>query len=323
MKKQVFKSLINQLNEYSLETHHLERIIPKISQTKENGIQIKEQDIYDGLDFLREMKLVHETKNCFNLYPCCIVYAKSAGHTQLESLALFEMGLHFDDSLMKEDSIHLSKFPSFYHQLIKDSSLLENESISTENRAYTDEIIEQYNYSIISETLSVLFTDYIIDRSGPIEYKNTKEKMEDFPHKEWILEIMPQRGIPTNRDVSKNLQVFYKDTLMHEFNKTCPICGCHLPKMLIGSHIKPFRDCAHLYEAACHDNGLLLCRNHDFLFDQGYISFNDDGKAIIHNSIAMEKDLYQIQDLDTKYMSNQRKLFLAYHRKHIFKKNEE
>jgi predicted restriction endonuclease len=67
---------------------------------------------------------------------------------------------------------------------------------------------------------------------------------------------------------------------MHEFDHQCPICGTNIPAMLIASHIKPFRDCAHIFECADHNNGLLLCRNHDYLFDQGYFSLNEDGTPI-------------------------------------------
>ena len=284
--------------------------------TKRNQKLIyKEQELYLACDYLKTLNLLKKDKFGLDIHPCAILFSKTAHHSQLEALALFEMGLHYSTK-----DFHLKNFPAFYQELVLDSTLLIGNTINKEYISYTKSITQEFSSSILSETLSVLYTDYIIDRTGPIEYKNKEEKMVDFKHKDWILKVMPQKGIPTNRDISKNLQIFYKDTLMHEFSKCCPICGCALPKMLIGSHIKPFRDCAHLYEAACHDNGLLLCRNHDFLFDQGYLSFDNQGHAIIHSSIKEEKELYQIHDLDTKYLSSQRKLFLAYHREHILKK---
>ena len=50
-----------------------------------------------------------------------------------------------------------------------------------------------------------------------------------------------------------------------------------------------FRDCAHIYEAIDHDNGLLLCRNHDYLFDQGYFTFDENG-YIIFSEELLDKD---------------------------------
>lgn len=89
--------------------------------------------------------------------------------------------------------------------------------------------------------------------------------MLNYKYKQTILSIIPRRGIPHDRDETKALQSFYKDTLFHEFDHACPLCGINIPHMLIASHIKPFRDCAHIYEAIDHNNGLLLCRNHDYL----------------------------------------------------------
>lgn len=91
--------------------------------------------------------------------------------------------------------------------------------------------------------------------------------------------------------------------------------------MLIASHIKPFRDCGHILEAMDSNNGLLLCRNHDYLFDQGYLSFDEDGKIIISNEIINQTKRYNINphyQLDSRHMNYSRKEFLKYHRKNIY-----
>lgn len=96
--------------------------------------------------------------------------------------------------------------------------------------------------------------------------------------------------------------------------------------MLIASHIKPFRDCAHLYEPIDNNNGLLLCRNHDYLFDQGYISFNDDGFLLISKELKKTRsyrEMYHLPlnfKLDERLLTKERKLFLQYHRSHIFRR---
>lgn len=320
MKIQTLKWIIRQLNEAAIETGDLDKIFATILAMDGEGTSIQLPTLQEAVAFLKQMKLVRQTPNTFHLYPCSIIYAKTAGHSQLEALALYEMGLHHYKEAFQDDFIQWSQLPDQYRNLLKESSLTDHNRIADEHHSYCRSIRKEYQKSILSSTLSVLYTDYIVDRTGPIEYKNTKKEIAEFPYKDWILEVMPERGVPVNREVSKELQIFYKDTLMHEFDKTCPICHVRLSKMLIGSHIKPFRDCAHLYEAACHDNGLLLCRNHDILFDQGYMTFDDEGHAIITEELEEKKDLYQIHDLDPVFMSEERKLFLDYHRKHIFRK---
>ena len=74
-----------------------------------------------------------------------------------------------------------------------------------------------------------------------------------------------------------------------------------------------------------HNNGLLLCRNHDYLFDQGYFTFDDRGYVILSHELLkhMETcDAYGIAKnyhIPEEYMTKNRRLFLAYHRAYIFK----
>lgn len=69
--------------------------------------------------------------------------------------------------------------------------------------------------------------------------------------------------------------------------KHCCLCGVSNENLLIASHIKSWVD-ALPKEKIDVNNGLLLCPNHDKLFDNGYISFDNDGKILISNDL--EKD---------------------------------
>ena len=132
-------------------------------------------------------------------------------------------------------------------------------------------------------------------------------------------------GVPIDRDSTKELQAFFKDCLFHEFDHSCCICGVSLPSMLIASHIKPFRDCGHLVEAIDSSNGLLLCRNHDYLFDQGYISFDEEGHMMIASELKNKELIYSLDkgfQFKKIHLNENRKHFLAYHRKTYFKDNQ-
>ena len=193
------------------------------------------------------------------------------------------------------------------------------------------DILQEYSdekVPLVSITLTALYTSIIVAHEDMrIDYKNTSYSMIDYKYKNIIHGIIPRKGIPHDRDETKALQVFYKDTLFHEFDHSCPICGINIPHMLIASHIKPFRDCAHIYEAIDHDNGLLLCRNHDYLFDQGYFTFDENG-YIIFSEELLEKDnldsAYSLRKnyrLAECYLSENRMKFMAYHREFIFHRN--
>ncbi|MFR2884830.1 MAG: hypothetical protein ACLTCB_00555 [Merdibacter sp.] len=70
---------------------------------------------------------------------------------------------------------------------------------------------------------------------------------------------------------------------------------------------------------------MLLCRNRDYLFDQGYISFNAKAGSGLPGlrSHAHFREVFclpQDLQLEERLMSEERKLFFAYHREHIFRR---
>lgn len=86
---------------------------------------------------------------------------------------------------------------------------------------------------------------------------------------------------------------------------------------MIASHIKPWRACEAV-EKLDPDNGLLLCPNHDRLFDLGYISFDDDGKIIISDKISeVDRTYLNIREgMRIKAFSNNK--YIKYHRDNVF-----
>ena len=75
----------------------------------------------------------------------------------------------------------------------------------------------------------------------------------------------------------------FRDVMLSRFNE-CAVCGMTLKDALIVSHIKAWSKCAPEEKTDVH-NALLLCPNHDKLFDRHLISFDDDGKIMISNKI--------------------------------------
>ena len=60
---------------------------------------------------------------------------------------------------------------------------------------------------------------------------------------------------------------------------------------LIASHIKPFIK-SNEDEAYDPNNGILLSRNIDSLFDLGYITFRDNGEIIFATHLKQKKQLH-------------------------------
>ncbi len=100
------------------------------------------------------------------------------------------------------------------------------------------------------------------------------------------------------------LQKVFKHNLMVGQRGKCAICGMENPELLVGSHIKPAAN-SNAAEKADHNNGLLLCCNHDKLFDRHLITFNFlDGQIQISKSIT-DADKIKLGLSDDIYLSEE------------------
>ena len=71
-------------------------------------------------------------------------------------------------------------------------------------------------------------------------------------------------------------QDVFRDALMDYWGGRCPLTGITDPALLRASHIVPWADCSDEQRLDVH-NGLLLSALWDAAFDQGLVSFADDG----------------------------------------------
>jgi len=114
------------------------------------------------------------------------------------------------------------------------------------------------------------------------------------------------------------LHRLYKNQLQEECeeiygNSMCVLEHLSYP-VLIASHIKPFIE-SDENEAYDPNNGLLLSRTIDSLFDLKYISFTDDGNMLFSNRISEDvKEFWKDYKLENAILNNKRKEYLAYHR---------
>ncbi|MFQ9617805.1 MAG: HNH endonuclease [Clostridium butyricum] len=152
-----------------------------------------------------------------------------------------------------------------------------------------------------------------------VEYEKQQELIKNA-----LKEKLKQRRHEIEVKYKKNMvnvrtgQSKYREDLKSIYRK-CQICGIENNDLLVASHIKPY-SISKLDEAIDFDNGFLLCRMHDGLFDSGLISFNDDGTIIISNklSVSDRKKIKELEQSKIKVDEAQKK-YLKYHRKHIFK----
>ena len=83
---------------------------------------------------------------------------------------------------------------------------------------------------------------------------------------------------------------------------------------MVASHIKPWCE-AEPDERTNVNNGLLLCPNHDKLFDEKWISFDDNGHIIISDRLSANDQIFMNVNPNMSItVTEQMKPFLKHHR---------
>lgn len=121
------------------------------------------------------------------------------------------------------------------------------------------------------------------------------------------------------------LQTMFKHNLMVSQHGCCVVCGMQEKALLIGSHIKASSK-SNVREKIDHNNGLLLCCNHDRVFDRHLITFDaQTGRIRISRALTLA-DLVRLglsDDfvLSPELLTEERKEYLAIHNK-LFEEKE-
>lgn len=96
---------------------------------------------------------------------------------------------------------------------------------------------------------------------------------------------------------------------------SCRVTGVTDTRLLIASHIKPWREASNA-ERLSGNNGMLLSPHVDVLFDEQLITFEDDGRMRVHPSLSpVVLDRWSIDpDKRLERFRPEQTMFLAHHR---------
>ncbi|MER2172104.1 MAG: HNH endonuclease [Psychrobacillus psychrodurans] len=113
----------------------------------------------------------------------------------------------------------------------------------------------------------------------------------------------------------------FKNALLELWHHKCAICNIKIEELLRASHSKPWKDCND-NERLDPYNGLLLCCNHDALYDKGFITFNINGEVKISERLKIGDYSDYAIHLNLKIPVDARHLvYLNWHQSNIFKQN--
>ena len=116
-------------------------------------------------------------------------------------------------------------------------------------------------------------------------------------------------------------QGIFRKKLLEKYKK-CIITGIDDPRLLMASHIKPWRS-SNNTERLSEENGLLLSPLYDKLFDQGYITFDEEMRLVVSDKISQENISRIGICTDCCYLVHPSQTLqnnMEYHRNVVFKK---
>lgn len=109
----------------------------------------------------------------------------------------------------------------------------------------------------------------------------------------------------------------FREKLINKYKKCC-LCNVNMNELLVASHIKPW-SISDANEKLDIHNGLLMCPNHDKLFDRGYISFDDTGRILISERLDDNNRMYMNITAKMKIDITEENIkYIKYHRKNVF-----
>lgn len=106
----------------------------------------------------------------------------------------------------------------------------------------------------------------------------------------------------------------YRQRMMAVWGGRCALTGCPVDAVLIASHAKPWSLCQSDGECLDEYNGLLLSANLDRLFDQGLISFDDQGRVLSNAGPEVAK-LVNAERL--RFVDARHHPYFRWHRQHF------
>lgn len=110
----------------------------------------------------------------------------------------------------------------------------------------------------------------------------------------------------------------FRSDLGLRWNSACAVSGCTVTALLRASHIKPWRF-SNNRERLDPDNGILLAAHLDSLFDSGLITFDESGLLVPSPHLRDDgRPIIQLGKRLRKTPSAEMRIYLAYHREHVF-----
>ena len=111
----------------------------------------------------------------------------------------------------------------------------------------------------------------------------------------------------------------FRKELLAMYESRCPVTGIENERLLVASHIKPWKMCTNAERLDSH-NGILLSALADRLFDQGLVTFENNGSVCASAILSVsDRTNCGIKGWQKLRLSVRSKNYMEYHRSVEFK----
>ena len=116
-------------------------------------------------------------------------------------------------------------------------------------------------------------------------------------------------------------QRLFRGNLLRLWQGSCAVTSVQEPRVLRSGHIKPWAD-SNVREKVDHFNGLLLIPNLDALFNEGLISFQNEGRILVSQDWHADdkRRMHVTPDLRLRTVHSESCRYLEYHRDVVFER---
>jgi len=277
--------------------------------------KITGKDGYDVLSAFNEMPFIdwHKSKVLNNIRKGDIVYiyvGRPYSRIMLKMLCIMTdvpVQKQMDDSTYYNNQ-YLRNYigPAFRLEKMKK---LDDDKLSVSymrNHGYIKKGIQgsykSENYPALFKYINDCFSEDAVEK----EYYDLRNSISEIGEKYSEAMIKTRIG-----------QGAYRDALIEKYDCRCMLCGISIKSVLVASHIKEFSASTKV-ESIDTNNGLLLCANHDKLFDQHLISFDRNGDIMISHEIdESQYDNLNIAKSSHIDIDSSVETYMQYHREQL------
>lgn len=159
----------------------------------------------------------------------------------------------------------------------------------------------------------------VVDKLAPAELMQLAEDPADYA-------VISQAGLNSiDREVTTKsrgiAQRVFRGNLLRLWQGSCAVTSVQEPRALRSSHIKPWSK-SDAQEKVDHFNGLLLIPNLDVLFNEGLITFRDNGQMLVSPDWRDDdkRRMHITPDLQLRTVHPESFQYLEFHRDVVFER---